>query len=143
MLTSTLKEPAMHTRGSAQLHLLIGGLLFAAVSCGGNADGTEPGSPAGTLRGIQAAGRTATMDIRVDGSVVIGGRGAGTISSPVSLAAGQRTLAFRPAGGATSPHQLRLTVADGSDYTAVVIDSSTVLNPIVLTDSGGMPAAGK
>jgi hypothetical protein len=79
----------------------------------------------------------------VDGTVVIGGLGAGTMSSPVSVAAGQRTVAFRPAGRATSPHQLQLAVADDSDYTAVVIDSSTVLNPIVLTDSGGIPAAGK
>ena len=133
----------MRMRGSGKVRLLIGGTLFAAISCGGNGDGMEPGSASGTLRVIQAAESTTTLDVLVDGTVVIGGLGAGTMSSPVSLAAGQRTLGFRPAGGATSPHQLQLAVADDSDYTAIVIDSSTVLNPIVLTDSGGIPAAGK
>jgi hypothetical protein len=38
---------------------------------------------------------------------------------------------------------VQLAVVADSEYTAVVIDSSTVLNPIALTDSGGIPAAGK
>jgi hypothetical protein len=130
-------------RGTGNAHMWIGGVLLAVLSCSGNGDGTGPGSPTGTLRVIQAAESTATLDVLVDGSVVIGGLGAGTISSPVSVPAGQRTVAFRPAGGATSPNLLQLAVAADSDYTTVVIDSSTVLNPVALTDSGGVPAAGK
>src|SRR5215216_3178041 len=117
-------------RGTAYIRLLIGGILVAAVSCSGNDDGTGPASPRGSLRVIQAAESTAALDVLVDGGAVINGLAAGTISSPVSVAAGQRTIAFRPVGGATSPHQLQLAVAADSDYTAVVIDSSTVLNPI-------------
>lgn len=130
-------------RGAGNVHVWIGGVLMAVLSCSGNGDGTGPGSPAGTLRVIQAAESTATLDVLVDGRGVIGGLGTGTISSPVLLSAGQRTVAFRPAGGVTSPNLLQLAVAADSDYTAVVIDSSTVLNPIALTDSGGIPAAGK
>ena len=130
-------------RETACVRLLIGGVLLAAVSCSGNDDGTGPASATGSLRVIQAAESTATLDVLVDGGVVINGLGAGTISSPVSVSVGQRNITFRPVGGATSPNVLQLAVAADSHYTAVVIDSSTVLNPIALTDSGGVPAAGK
>ena len=130
-------------RGTAYVRLLIGGILVAAVSCSGNDDGTGPASPTGSLRVIQAAESTAVLDVLVDGGAVINGLGAGTISSPVSVSAGQRIIAFRPVGGATSPNRLQLAVVADSHYTAVVIDSSTVLNPIALTDSGGIPATGK
>jgi uncharacterized protein DUF4397 len=129
-------------RGAGYVCLLIGGTLLAAVSCSGN-DGTGPAAATGSLRVIQAAESTATLDVLVDGGVAINGLGTGTISSPVSVPAGQRVVEFRPAGGATSPNQLQLAVLADSEYTAVVIDSSTVLNPIALTDSGGIPAAGK
>jgi hypothetical protein len=122
--------------------LLIGGILLAAFSCSGN-DGTGPVAATGSLLVIQAAESTATLDVLVDGGVVLNGLGTGTISSPVSVPAGQRIIGFRPAGGATSPNLLQLAVVADSEYTAVVIDSSTVLNPIALTDSGGIPAAGK
>lgn len=127
---------------AAWLALTSGGIVLAAVSCSGS-DGAGPASPTGSLRVIQAAESTATLDVLVDGGVAITGLGAGTISAPVALSPGQRTIAFRPAGGTASPNQLQLTVVGDGQYTAVVIDSSTVLNPIALTDSGGIPAAGK
>jgi hypothetical protein len=128
--------------GTAYVRLLIGVVLLAAISCNGG-DGTGPVAATGSLRVIQAAESTAALDVLVDGGVVIHGLGAGTISSPVSVPAGQRIIEFRPVGGATSPNQLQLAVVANLDYAAVVIDSSTVLNPSVLTDSGGIPAAGK
>jgi hypothetical protein len=132
-----------HMRGTVNGHVVFGGMVLALLSCGGNGDGTGPDSPGGTLRVIQAAESTATLDVLVDGSVVIDGLGIGTISPPVSVPAGERTLTVRPSGGAASPSLLRLAVTADAEYTAVVIDSSTVLNPIALTDSGGVPAAGK
>jgi hypothetical protein len=130
-------------RGTAYVRLLIGGVLLAAVSCTGDGEGTGPASPTASLRVIQAAESTAALDVLVDGSVVINGLGAGTISSPVALSAGQRVIEVRPVGGATSPNRLQLAVVADLDYAAVVIDSSTVLNPVALTDSGATPAAGK
>src|SRR6266496_609547 len=130
-------------RGTGYVRPLIGGVLLAAVSCSGNGDGTGPASPTGSLRVIQAAESTAALDVLVDGGAVINGLWAGTISSPVPVSVGQHTIAFRPVGGAASPNRLQLAVVADADYTAVVIDSSTVLNPIALTDSGGIPAAGK
>jgi hypothetical protein len=129
-------------RGTIGVALMAGGVLLAAVSCSGD-DGTAPATPTGSLRVIQAAESTATLDVLVDGGVVISGLGAGTVSAAVALSPGQRTVAFRPAGGAASPNRLQLSVVADGEYTAVVIDSSTVLNPIALTDSGAVPAAGK
>lgn len=119
-------------------------LLLVATACGGedNSD-SGPGTPTGSLQVIQAAESTATLDVLVDGSVVIGALTSGTASSTVDVATGDRTVSFRRTGGATSPNTLHLAVAADSSYTAVVIDSATVLNPIVLTDTGSTPAPGK
>jgi hypothetical protein len=125
------------------LHLRVGGALLAAIGCSEAKDGTGPTSPAGSLRVVQAAESTASLDVLIDGRVVVNGLAAGTLSGAVAVAPGPREIAFRPAGGAPSPSLLRLSVVANSSYTAVVIDSSTVLNPAVLTDSGGIPAAGK
>jgi len=130
-------------REAACVRLLVAGALLVALGCGGTKDGTGPTPTAGTLRVIQAAESTAALDVLVDGQVVINGLAAGTVSPAVAVAPGQRNVAFRAAGGATSPNLLQLAVAADSSYTAIVIDSSAVLNPAVLTDSGGIPAAGK
>ena len=129
----------MRATSFVRLSILGSGLL----ACSSSGPGSDPSSPTGTLRVIQAAESTAALDVLVDGSVAIPGLGTGTISSPVALSVGQRTLTFRSVGGGISPLQLQLLVAADSQYTAVVIDSSTVLNPMELTDSGAVPAAGK
>jgi hypothetical protein len=111
-----------------------------AAACSG--ESTSPPAPAGQLRIVQAAESTAALDVLIDGGVVISGLRAGTVSSPVSVTPGQRTVQFRAVGGATSPNSLQLSVSAKSIYTAIVIDSSTVLDPITLTDTGGIPASG-
>jgi hypothetical protein len=130
-------------RETAHAGLLIVGMVLAAASCSGSDDGTGPAGPTGSLRVIQAAESTAVLDVLVDGGVVISGLGTGTMSPPIPVPVGQRTISVRPARGAASPRELQLVVAAGSNYTAVVIDSSTVLNPMALTDSGSVPAVGK
>jgi hypothetical protein len=119
-------------------------MLLGAAACGGEDNGDSgPGTPTGSLQVIQAAESTATLDVLVDGSVVLAGLVSGTASSAIEVASGDRTVSFRRTGGATSPNALHLAVAADSSYTAVVIDSASVLNPIVLTDTGSTPAAGK
>ena len=123
--------------------LLAAGALLAAVGCSdGNGD-NGPGTPEGSLRMIQASGSAATLDVLVDGGVLINGLAAGTISSAVPVPSGSRTITVRPSGGATSLKSLQLSVAADSEYTAVVIDSSSVLNPIAVSDTGSVPAPGK
>jgi len=125
------------------VRLLMGIALLTVAGCSGDNGDTGPTGPAGTLRVIQAAESTATIDVLVDGNVVIHRLPVGAVSSAVAVPAGQREIAFRPVGDAASPKELQLSVAADDEYTAVVIDSSTVLNPIVLTDTGSVPAAGR
>lgn len=123
---------------------VTGAMLLAVVACGGESDdGNGPGTPGGSLQVIQAAESTATLDVLVDGAVVVSSLATGTASSPIDVAPGDRTVSFRRTGGATSPNTLSLAVAADSSYTAVVIDSAAVLNPIVLTDTGSTPALGR
>ena len=128
--------------GTGYVRLLVAGVVLAAAGCSGN-DGTDPSALHGSLRVIHVAESAAALDVLVDGGVVINGLAAGTVSSAVSVPTGQRTITVRPAGGAASPKLLHLSVGADSEYTTLVIDSSTVLNPIVVTDTGGVPAAGK
>jgi Domain of unknown function (DUF4397) len=118
---------------------------LAALAAAGCSDGgdTGPQIPGATLRVIQAAESTATIDVLMDGNVVVHRLAAGTVSSAMTVPAGQREIAFRPVGGPASPNELHLSVTAGDNFTAVVIDSSTVLNPMVLTDTGSVPAAGR
>lgn len=129
-------------RGTRYAGLLAAGALLAAAGCSGY-DGTDPSGLHGSLRVIHVAGSAASLDVLVDGGVVINGLAAGTVSSAVSVPSGQRTIAVRPAGGIPSPKLLHLSIGADSEYTALVIDSSAVLNPIAVTDTGAVPAAGK
>jgi hypothetical protein len=119
--------------------LCLIGLLLAGCSD----DDTGPAAPTGSLRVIQAAESTATIDVLVDGNVVIHRLPAGATSSAVAVPAGQREIAFRPVGGESSPHVLDLAVGPDHDYTTVVVDSAAVLDPIVLSDTGSTPAVGR
>jgi hypothetical protein len=109
----------------------------------GCSDDAGPTPPAGALQVIQAAESTAAIDVMVDGSVVIAGLAAGTASPAVSVPAGVREISFRPVGAPASPNELQLSVVADSTYTAIVIDSATVLEPIVLGDTGSVPAPGR
>jgi len=118
-------------------------LIAAALVAGGCADESGPTMASGTLQVIQAAESTATIDVMVDGNVVIHRLAAGAVSSAVSVPAGLREISFRPVGAPASPNELQLSVTADSAYVAVVIDSATVLDPIALTDTGSVPAAGR
>jgi hypothetical protein len=122
----------------------VGLLLLAGCLASGCAvDDTGPAPLTGSLRVIQAAESTATIDVLVDGNVVIHRLAAGAASSAVAVPAGPREIGFRPVGGATSSQVLDLAVSPDREYTAVVIDSAAVLSPVVLADTGSTPAASR
>src|SRR4051812_804529 len=135
--------PEEFMRSIAQMHPVMGAALLASLACSDADNGPGPGSLQGSLRVIQASQSTAALDVLVDGSVVASGLEAGTISPAIPISSGQRIVELRPSGGSASPTSLPLAVAADSQYTAVAIDSSSVLNPIVVTDTGAVPAAGK
>jgi len=127
-------------RSPGSVSLLLGSVLLVGSGC---SDDAGPTTPAGTLQVIQAAESTAVIDVMVDGNVVIQRLAAGAVSPAVSVPAGLREISLRPVGAAASPNELRLSVVVDSTYTAVVIDSANVLEPIVLADTGSVPAAGR
>jgi hypothetical protein len=129
-------------RDTPGVRLLMGGALLTAIACG-ESNGTGPDAPQGTLRVIQASQSAAALDVLVDGGVVVSGLATGTMSSAVPVSSGQRTIEVRPSGGTKSPSPLQLAILADSQYTAVVIDSASVLHPVAVTDTGRIPAAGK
>ncbi|HEY9523456.1 MAG TPA: DUF4397 domain-containing protein [Thermopolyspora sp.] len=130
----------MRSTGSVSPSLLLGAVLLVGSGC---SDDAGPSAPAGTLQVIQAAERTAVIDVLVDGDVVIPGLAAGAVSPAVSVPAGLREISFRPVSAAASAGELQLSVVADSTYTTVVIDSANVLEPTVLADTGSVPAAGR
>jgi Domain of unknown function (DUF4397) len=129
--------------GIRYVRLLTAAALIAISGCSENDGDTGPTGTTGSLRIIHVAQSAAELDVLVDGGVVVNGLAVGSVSSVVSVPAGPRTITVRPSGGAASPLAAHLSVGAGSEYTAIVIDSSAVLNPIVVTDTGAVPAAGK
>jgi hypothetical protein len=127
-------------RSPGSVSLLLGAVLLVGSGC---SDDTGPTRPAGTLQVIQAAESTAAIDVMVDGNVVIQGLASGAASPAVSVPAGLREISFRPVGAPASPNELQLSVVADSTYAAVVVDSATVLEPIVLADTGSVPAPGR
>jgi hypothetical protein len=121
----------------------LGFLALGLLAGGCSGDDTGPAPLYGSLRVIQAAESTATIDVLVDGNVVIHRLAAGAASAAVPVPAGRREIAFRPVGGEASPHVLDLPVSVDRAYTTVVIDSAAVLDPVVLSDTGSTPAAGR
>jgi hypothetical protein len=130
-------------RGTRYGRLLAAGALIGVCGCSENDGETGPTGSSGSLRVIHVAQSAATLDVLVDGGVVVNGLPVGSASSAVSVPTGQRTITVRPSGGAASSVAAHLSVGADSEYTAIVIDSSAVLNPIVVTDTGAVPAAGK
>jgi hypothetical protein len=130
-------------RNTRYVRLLLAGALIATAGCSDNSGDSGPTGATGSLRVIHAAESSASLDVLVDGGVVINGLAPGSVSSTVAVPTGERTITVRPSGGAASPVQAHVSIGTDTGYTAIVIDSSAVLNPIVLTDTGAVPAAGK
>jgi len=130
-------------RKTRYVRLLAASALITVVGCSENTGTPGPTGATGSLRVIHAAESSASLDVLVDGGVVINGLAAGSVSSTVAVPSGERTITVRPSGCASSPVQAHVSIGTDTGYTAIVIDSSAVLNPIVMTDTGAVPAAGK
>lgn len=117
-------------------------LAAAAAAC----DVKSPAAPGlgsgAALRVIVAAHGVSTVEVLVDRQMVATGLGFGATSDLVSLAPGAHHLLVRPAGSATVAGERWVLVDAGDTATAIAVDSSTVINPYVITDTGKVPAPG-
>lgn len=116
-------------------------LTAALAGCG---SGTGPGGGQGTglIRMVQAVGSAPSVAVRVDGNLLLT-LAAGTVSAPTAVAAGPHTLTLTPTGGGilASTHDIQVT--EGASLTLVARDSSGIVVPAVLADTGAIVPAGK
>jgi len=117
-------------------------LATALTGCGGkslvNIDGPEA-----FLRVVNTASAGQSIDVLVLGSVVVPALAAGSVSAVVGLPAGQQAVAFRPTGSSGPAIGTSVTFAAGDTTTLLAVDSNSVINPWVLTDTGKTVAAGR
>lgn len=121
-------------------------LVLGLVACGSD----DPGDPGDGNEGQAPPPRTAairvlhtvvgvpTIDVLVDDSVVVAGLVSGMVSQFVPLPDGGRSIGFRASGTAAAVPTHVITLAVGDSLTILTIDSATVLNPWVLTDTGAV-----
>lgn len=114
-----------------------------ATGCSSADSLIPPNAQLAYVRVLNTAPGGSAIDVLVAGSVVFPSLASGSVSSTLSIPAGAQAVAFRRTGAAGSVSASTMTFAAGDTTTLLVIDSSTVLNPWVLTDTGATVAPGK
>jgi hypothetical protein len=122
--------------------LLLLGTVAACTSETPGGPGPS-GDATAAIRVLHTVASVPSIDVFVDGTVVLSALAVGTASDFIPVSDGARSLAFRAAGAGSGgePHTLMLAVGDS--ITVLTIDSATVLNPWVLTDSGAVVPANR
>lgn len=116
-------------------------LLIALAACADSGSGPEEGSAA--IRVLHTVVDVAAVDVLIDGAVVLEDVALGDLSAFAPVPEGVHAIAIRPAGTGGSPTTHDLTLGAGDSLTILTIDSGSVLNPWVLTDTGAVVPAGR
>jgi len=128
------------SRPTALLTLTV--VAACATAAPSNPDG-EGGPATAAIRVLHTVTAVPAVDVLVDGEVVVTALAAGAASAFLPVADGARSLAFRTTGTASAGPAHRVTLRVGDSITVLTIDSATVLNPWVLTDSGAVVPANR
>lgn len=121
--------------------MALGAVALAA--CGSEKINTPDADGKAHVRVLTGTKSTATVDLIVDGQPVVSGATFGQVSNEIHVAPGTHTVGFRKTGTAAVLLQKSYTFGADTSYTIVAFDSSDVINPGVLTDTGAIVAAGK
>jgi hypothetical protein len=123
-------------------------LLFTvgAFACGTTGPITGPGTIAvsgetAKLRVVNTVGGVKAIDVLVSGRVVIANLPPGQVSDVTQVNSGTRQVAFRLTGG-TAGRGTSLSLVAGDTTTLLTVDSSSVISPWVLTDTGAVVPSG-
>jgi hypothetical protein len=95
-----------------------------------------------SLRVVHTVAHVPAVDVLVGGQVVIPGLAAGQVSGVVAVPDGPGSIAFRVPGSSAGPARAVVFAANDT-LNVLAIDSSNVINPWVLTDTGAVVPAGK
>lgn len=122
--------------------ILVGTLLLAAGACG---DSTTPTPLTGNarLQVVNTLTNVGSVDVLVGGKLAIAALPAGQASLVTAVPEGMQDVAVRATGSSATPHAVSLNLVAGDTTTVLTIDSSTILNPWVLTDTGSVVPAGR
>lgn len=118
---------------------------IAVLACACSDSGTGPlGSSKAYFRVFNTAAEGQTIDASVDGKDVVLALGAGHVSPNIQIPAGTHSIGLRVAGNVLhAPPPMDVTFSTGDTTTVFVFDSSSVLSPWVLPDTGALVAPGK
>jgi len=141
-----MKAPVKLTPSGSEVSMkrtLLFCLLLLGSAC---SDGVQPSTPASgpspRLRVVHAALPVQSMDVLVDGRTVIRNLTYGATSAFVVVPSGVQSVLIRPTSGGTVGTPRTVTFANGGQVTMVAVDSASVINPVVLTDTGSTPVPG-
>ena len=110
-------------------------LTYAA--CGGDGPTQTLDDGTAQLRVLHTAAATA-IDVTVGGQTIITNLARGSVTDFTTVPAGSQQVVFHAAGTAASGSGTILNFTADDTVTVFTIDSSTVINPWVLTDSGAV-----
>jgi hypothetical protein len=123
-------------------HLVLSALLgLATIGCAENVTTSCNGCP--QLRVVHSAVSVAAVDVILNDEVQIEGLAVGMVSSYIALAPGEWAVGFRPSGSTADPPRTMMTFASGDRVTVLTVDSSTVINPWVLSDTNAVVPANR
>jgi hypothetical protein len=126
-------------------------VLAATVSCSDNiveppVDDDDPiTGPTAQLRVVHTLVDVSALDVIVGGQVVLPSLAFGVPSAFVGVPAGNQPVGFRLAGTTVATYTSSIAFAANDSVTVFTIDSSSIINPWVLTDTGSVvpPDKGK
>ncbi len=123
-------------------HLVLSALLgLATIGCAETVTTSCTGCP--QLRVVHSAVSVSAVDVILNDEVQIEGLAVGMVSSYIALAPGEWAVGFRPSGSTADPPRTMMTFASGDRVTVLTVDSSTVINPWVLSDTNAVVPANR
>lgn len=117
------------------------GALALACSDGPNGPDGQDG-PTATMQVIHSIKSVAAVDVLVAGQTALSNVPFGTTRS-AAVPAGNQEVIIRPAGTTGTQGASMMNFVTGSTVTVLTVDSSNVINPWVLTDTGAVVPADK
>jgi hypothetical protein len=126
--------------------LVLGALAVLAVAAGLSGGDASAQSGDARLRVLHASPDAPAVDVYLDGSEAVGDLAFGSVTDYVPVPAGAHAVQVFPssANGSGTPviDVPTLTLDAGKDYTVAAVGKLADIEPLVLVDNNGAPAAG-
>lgn len=123
--------------------LAVVSALFVSVACSTDPSGPGPAANDARLQVVPGVASVASVDVLVDGVVVLRNAAYGVPSSVIELPRGAHVVRVVPANGAPAPGGTPVTLRANDTTRVVVIGTSTAMNTVALGDTGAAPVPGK